>query len=57
VVAAPGNAMLKRTVLPTAAAGVAAVAWADVPVIRSVVSMSEGVKRAASRYCSLSEKS
>jgi hypothetical protein len=49
VVKAPGNAMLKRTVLPTAAAGVAAAAWADAPVIRNVVSLTEGVKRAASR--------
>jgi hypothetical protein len=50
VAAAPGNALLKRTVLPTAAAGVAVAAWAEAPVIRNVVSMSEGVKRAASRY-------
>ena len=48
-VATPGNVVIKRRVLPTAAAGVAAAAWADAPVIRSVVSMSEGMKRAACR--------
>lgn len=41
--------------LPTAGvatAGVAAAAWSEVPVIRNVVSLGEGMKRAAA--CSIS---
>ena len=44
--------MLRRQVLPTAGAataGVVVARWTDAPVLRSVLSLGEGVKRAASR--------
>ena len=53
--AVPCNPVIRRRVLPTAGvatAGVAAAAWSEVPVIRNVVSIGEGMKRAAA--CSIS---
>lgn len=48
----PAGPILQRRVLPTAGAataGVAAAAWVEAPVVRQVLSLGEGMKRAASR--------
>ena len=48
--AVPASPIIRRKVLPTAGvatAGLAAATWTEAPVIRNVVSIGEGVKRAA----------